>query len=301
VTTARASTPPAPRRKRWRWALATVAFAMWWVAGFGGALLVTMPRNVPVAARAEVAGRALENVATTASDGVTTRGWLVRAAPDSTRCVVFAAGIRGNRAAMLERAEWYLANGWCTLLVDLRGTGESDAARITMGWNESLDLLAWRELLRTRGFTTVGAHGQSLGAAAVVYSAARSMDASRWDFVVLESCYRDIEAALAARLPWLPFANALTWPMSCCAEWLTGVSGTSLRPVDAIRSLDAPTLLLCGASDTKVGERATDDLLGSSPARDKRAVVVDGIGHVDLWRAAGERVRAELASFLASR
>lgn len=276
-------------------------FAAWWGVGLLGAILVTRSWNVPIPARTELAGRSVENVAATARDGVTSRGWLVRAATDSPRCVVFAAGIRGNRCAMAERAEWYLANGWSALLVDLRGTGESDVARITMGFDESLDLVGWHDFLRARGFTTIGAHGQSLGAAAVVYTAARTSPPLRWSFVVLESCYRDIDGALAARLPFVPFANALTWPMSCCAEWLTGVPAANLRPVDAIRSLDAPLLLLCGSDDTKVGANAAADLCDASPANEKRAVTIDGLGHVDLWRSAGERLRAELATFLASR
>ena len=271
------------------------------MVGFASAFAATMPWNVVIEPRAEVAGRAVENVQSVAADGVTTRGWLVRAAPDSQRCVVLAAGIRGNRLAMLRRAEWYLANGWSALSIDLRGTGESDPARISMGWHEARDLAAWHDLARGRGFTVVGVHGQSLGAAAVVYGAVRSTTPPRWDFAVLEACYRDIDNAMTARLPWIPFPRLLLWPFECCADWLTAANASDLRPVDAIRGLAAPTLFVCGADDRIVGPNATADLFAASPARDKRIIEIAGAGHVDLWPAGGDSLRAAIAAFLASR
>lgn len=285
-----------------RWiAFVASAVLLWWAAGFAAALLATQPWNVPVDARTEIAGRPIDSLEAIATDGTTTRGWLVKAAANSTRCVVFAAGIRGNRLAMLPRAEWYLANGWSVMLVDLRGTGASDAARVSMGWHEALDLVAWHDVLRMCGFTTVGAHGQSLGAAAVVFTAVRAERPPQWDFVVLESCYRDIEAALHARLPWVPFPSLSLWPLEQSAALLTGVDGAQLRPVDAIRALAAPTLLVCGSDDRDVGEGANAALLAACGANDKRAVEIAGAGHVDLLRVPGGTLQKALGEFLAGR
>jgi fermentation-respiration switch protein FrsA (DUF1100 family) len=226
------------------------------------------------------------------------RGWLARTAADSRRCVVLAAGIHGNRLAMLDRAEWYLANGWSTLLVDLRGTGASDGRRISMGYHEAGDLVAWRAWLRSQGFVQVGAHGQSLGAAAVVYSAADRSDRG-WDFAVLESCYGDIGSALDNRLPWLPLPALCLWPLRLCAGWLMGVDAGRMRPVDTIAELRAPTLIACGDRDREVGSGVSEALLQASGARDKQLVWIAGAGHVDLWRT-DETLRSALAGFLAS-
>ena len=194
---------------------------------------------------------------------------------------MLAAGIGGHRRAMLARAAFWLRRGTATLLVDLRGTGASTAARLSMGWHEALDLAAWHGWARRRGFARIGVHGVSLGAAAAVYTAVHGAPAPDWAFVVLEACYVDIHAALYARLPWLP-AVAL-WPMVLGAEWLLGVDARELSPERAIHHLTAPTLLVVGDQDTKVGPDAHQRLRAASGAALVHEHVVRGAGHVDLW------------------
>ncbi|MBL8750841.1 MAG: alpha/beta hydrolase [Planctomycetes bacterium] len=293
------SRPRGPVRwKRWA-AIAAGALVSWLLAGLVAALVVTRPWNVRVDARATIAGCPVEAVSVLAADGVTGRGWLVRAAGAAKRCVVLAAGIRGNRLAMLPRAEWYLSSGWSVLLVDLRGTGASDPAAVSMGWNESLDLAAWCAFARTNGFAKVGAHGVSLGAAAVVYGAVRGSPPPAWDFAVLEACYRDIDGAIAGRLPWLPFAEWCTLPMAWFAGLATGARAADLWPVDAIGRLVCPTLFVCGTADREVGDRAAADLFSRSGSAAKELVEIPGAGHVDLWNVAGNTLRRALAAFLA--
>ncbi|MEZ5963819.1 MAG: alpha/beta hydrolase [Planctomycetota bacterium] len=294
-----ASPPPAARPARGRRLLRLAALGClgWWLCGFVAAWAATAPHPSPIAAQRDLADLPIEPVATTARDGVAVRGWLVDGSRGA-RCVVLAAGIRGNRMAMRTRAEWYLRHGWSTLLVDLRGTGESAPERIAMGWSEALDLCAWHAFLQQRGYGAVAVHGQSLGAAAAVYTAVRSSSPPRWQFVVLEACYRDIDAALQARLSWMP--SFTLWPLRVCSEWLLGVDADELSPLRAIVQLDAPLLVVCGSEDHKVGPDAARLLLAASPARDKHLVTVDGIGHGDLW-SAGPALPQALAAFLARR
>lgn len=284
-------------RRRWPW-LVAAALVAWCAAGFVGALLATRPWPSPVVPRAQLGGRPVQEVATTTADGLTVRGWLVRAAAERG-VVVLAAGIRGNRTAMLARAQCHLANGWSILAVDLRGTGSSDAARVAMGWHEATDLIAWHRYLRDQGFDRIGVHGQSLGAAAAVYSVVRGEPAPAWHFAVLEACYLDIRAALAARVPLLP--APLLWPLVASAELLLGIDADELAPVRAIQRLHCPTLLVAGELDHKVGPAAAAALFAGSGAAIKQRCDVPGVGHVDLWVAGGDLVPRALVRFLAER
>lgn len=286
--------PGALRRggpRRWL-SLAILLFVGWLLAGFVGGHLVTRGRPASIPARVDLAGHAIEAVATTTADGLTVRGWLVRARPDSRDCAVLATGIRGNRSSVLAGAEWYLARGWSALVVDLRATGESDGGRVSMGWHEAADLRAWHALLRERGFTRLCAHGQSLGAAAIAYSDLP------WDLMVLESCYVDIDEALRARLPWVPFSELLLWPLRRSAEWWSDTPAVLLRPGDALAKRRLPTLFLCGLADTKVGIDGTQRLAAACAAADERVVLIAGAGHQDLLAFDRAAVLGALASFV---
>ncbi|MCA8957578.1 MAG: alpha/beta hydrolase [Planctomycetes bacterium] len=273
--------------------------ALWLAAGACGGWLVTRPAPAAIPRLDALAGRPVLDVELHTEDHVTVRGWLVAAGTASDRCVVLAAGIRGNRTAMLDRARWYLDHGWSTLLVDLRGTGASDPQRVSMGWYEAIDLRAWRRWLGERGFVRVAAHGQSLGAAAIVYSAAQRGGLD-WDFAVLEACYGDIESALYNRVPWLPLPSLLLWPLRVSATLWMRADARWLRPRDLISRLCVPTLLVCGDTDAKVGAGVTEALRNASGAADAQLVWVHGAGHVDLWRV-GPELRDALEQFVARR
>jgi pimeloyl-ACP methyl ester carboxylesterase len=110
--------------------LTCIPVIQWCVAGLAGALVATSPWRTAIPARSEIDGRPVAGAATGTSDEIVVRGWLVRVTDPSTDIVVLAAGIQGNRLAMIERGEWYLAHGWSVLLVDLRGTGAAPVSAI---------------------------------------------------------------------------------------------------------------------------------------------------------------------------
>ncbi|MFN3244160.1 MAG: alpha/beta hydrolase [Planctomycetota bacterium] len=270
----------------------------WWLVGAAGYFAATRPNPRPIQPLQQLAGHAVAVHSVQAVDGVTSRAWWIPAG-DARRAVVLCAGIRGDRQRMLGRARFYLERGWSTLLVDLRGTGESERVRISMGWHEALDLLAWRQWLLQRGVEQVGVHGQSLGAAAAAFTALRDRDAARWHFLVLEACYTNLAEAAAARARGVP--QACYWPMLWLAEWLLDLDVEAMDAVAALRQQPAPTLLLCGDRDRKVGRDGLRRLFEASAAADKVRYEVPGIAHRDLWRGGGEAVRVVVDRFLARR
>lgn len=278
------------RWRRWRpWSVLLVV--AWLLGGLVGGFLVTAPRPAAIPALMPIAAITPVDVEFTASDEVTIRGSLFRG--DSRRVVVLASGIRSNRLALRSRAAWYLANGCSALLLDLRGTGASDLRPISFGWHERLDLAAAATWLRAQGFKAVGAHGLSLGAAAIVYAA----DAG-WDFAVLEAPYDSVRQALANRLPFVPWPDLLLWPMVATAEWRADVDADRLRPVDFMPSLRCTTVLVCGDADAKVGRAATEALFAASGAVAKELIWIPGAAHVDLWPRGQEWYAAAMTRLL---
>ena len=277
--------------------LIALPVAGWWLVAAVALASATAPHPREIRSLDRVGASPVEEVDVRARDGVRTRAWWVAAPGDGARrAVVLCAGIRGDRENMLDRAGFYLERGWSALLVDLRGTGESEPARVTMGWHEALDLLAWRGWLDRRGVTRVGVHGQSLGAAAAAFTAVRRRDEPGWQFVVLEACYATLEEAAAARSRGLP---AIAYrPVFWLAELWLDLDVQRLDAVAALRAQPAPTLLVGGERDDMVGPDALRRLFEASAAAHKTLCEVPDVAHWNLWTTGADRFRPALTTFL---
>ena len=123
-------------------------------------------------ALARTLGAKLETVSIEAGDGVTLRGWLFSASPPKVPSILLAHGIASNRAGMLAVARLFVERGYRTLVVDLRGAGESGGYG-TFGALETDDLHRWIAWMRRgdRSGVCVYELGISLGAALVLGAA----------------------------------------------------------------------------------------------------------------------------------
>ncbi|MEZ5989740.1 MAG: hypothetical protein R3F30_11565 [Planctomycetota bacterium] len=250
----------AARLRRWLKLLVVLGLAVWWGLALWVVHETSRPRNRAVAERSEIAGHPVEKVKLRAKDKVEVSTWWVPV--DREHAVILVAGIGMSREANLPAAEFYANRGWSVLMPDLRGTGESSPERITFGWYEARDIAACREFLTGRGFSTIGVHGRSLGAAAALYEASSDGVPA---FLVLESPYSDIRLALAQRLPRVPMPELSFFPVRVLASIMLGVHAGDLRPVDVIRRCATPTLLLGGQLDRETMPSELEAMLQACP------------------------------------
>ena len=129
----------------------------------------------------KIEGVNVQNLSIKTQDDVVVSSWFIENSKD--KAIILLSGIRGNRTQQLDRARFYLDQGYSVLLPDLRGTGETKGDFISFGWHERKDLNACYKKLKELGFSEIGANGQSLGAATIVYS---SKEATNFDFVILD-------------------------------------------------------------------------------------------------------------------
>lgn len=252
--------------------------AIWLGLGALTAYVSTQPAPQVVGKRERIGDRQVVDLEVRASDGVRTVAWFVDGGGD--RCAMLLSGIHGSRLASLPRADFWLARGWSVLLPDLRGTGESDPQPISFGWNERLDVEAWVLHLRERGVRTIALHGQSLGAAAAVYAAAEGTSV---ELLVLDACYDTAKAALARRLPYVPWPSLAFLPVRLFTELRTGASPKRMRPVDGLTRIHAPTFLAAGSEDQEVGRTAPEEMLRACASQRKSLHWVEGARHEELW------------------
>jgi dipeptidyl aminopeptidase/acylaminoacyl peptidase len=85
-------------------------------------------------------------------------------------------------------------------MFDLRGYGQSQGKRFSLGYYETRDVLGALDFLKQRGFKpeNIGMLGWSMGAATTLLSSAQSQDVRA---IVIDSAYADLAEILSREIP----------------------------------------------------------------------------------------------------
>ncbi|MFC3914585.1 alpha/beta hydrolase [Pseudaeromonas sharmana] len=224
-----------------------------------------------------------------------TRGSLLEA--DGNRlCALLLHGLHADRSSMVARARFLQQQGITSLLVDLQAHGETPGQIITFGYLESEDAdNGLRYLKGEQRCQKVAVIGTSLGgASALLGQAARQADA-----LVLESVFPRIQDAVADRIEArLGAPGRLLAPLLYLQIPLrTGIPLAKLQPIESIRHVTAPVLVIGGLQDASTKPDETRALYQAihSP---KQLWLLAGAGHVDLYRFDPAGYEQRVAAFL---
>ena len=238
-----------------------------------------------------------ETVSIPRAGGAPLAGWLARGTPGQGG-VLLLHGVRANRSMMVPRAQLLHNAGYTVLLIDLPGHGESDGGRITFGARESdAARAALVYLHRVARGERIGAIGASLGGASLLLGSGEPA-ANGADAVVLEAVYPTIEEAVADRLRiWLgPLGPSLTPLLTGQLRLQVGVGVEALRPIDAVRRLRVPLLLVAGEADRHT-TLAESRRLFDAASGPKELWVVPNAPHGDLHASAPVEYERRVLAF----
>lgn len=231
---------------------------------------------------------------TASGDKVST--WFVPGKPGRGGVLLLHA-IRADKRAMIPRARFLRRAGYAVMLIDLPAHGESTGRHITFGMREASGVTAatqkLRELIPNEKLGLIGA---SLGAAAAVFSA----EHPAYSVLVLESLYPTIEDAVGNRLR-LRFGSVgalLTPLLTAQLESRIGISASELRPIDRMRDLQNPVLLVHGTEDRHTTLVAAEQMFAATSSS-KELFLVQGAAHVDLHAFAGPAYEQRVLEILA--
>ena len=269
-----------------RWGLlALVILALGYLGvGLFVATWLTAPIRQPTEQTPTDEGLDFQEVVFESTDGLSLKGWWVPGEV-SSRAVVLVHGLEGSKSGqhVLQTASVYAGAGYGVLMFDLRGHGESEGERTTVGYQEVRDVrgaLSWLEEL---GFepNEVVLHGWSMGGATVLRSAPGTGVAA----VVEESGYADLPLLLRDRLPessGLPsFFNPGIFLM---AKLFLGFDPWAVRPSEDAAKLaeeGVPLLIVHSRDDEVVPFEHAEMLAASYP--DAEFWKLEGYGHVDAY------------------
>jgi uncharacterized protein len=214
-------------------------------------------RDAQTAAMLARTGATKEDFNVTAPDGVTLKGWKVRAAHPNGDWVLVLHGVSDNRTGNLGHAEFLLKNGYNVLMMDSRAHGDSGGSMVTYGWLERHDTVAVIDaLVASEKIAHLGALGVSMGAANALQSA--SID-PRIEAVVAEDPFANLREVSYdyAGLDVSPLlGKTLFRPASIVAMRQAGLAGNfspdDVSPESAVAARPFPVLIICGTDDHRI-------------------------------------------------
>ena len=281
----------APRKLLWIAGVAAVAgAAIAWVLGF--ALSAPAPRAIC----APPLGLGAEPCEFASGSGSAIRCWIASGRPNGG-AVVLAHSVRSNRLEMVGRARFLHAAGYAVLLFDAQAHGESPGDRITFGHLESRDATAAVAFARARfAHERIAYLGVSQGgAAALLASPPLAVDA-----LILEAVYPTLRDAVRDRIAIRrgPLAPIVA-PFLLGQVYLRlGVGAHAIAPIEGIRQIRAPLLLVAGEQDRHTPLEESQQLFAAAP-EPKTLWTIPDAAHQDFHDFARAEYERRVLDFLA--
>lgn len=245
-------------------------------------------------------GLPYENVSFPTSDGLTIRGWFIPAAVDGSTVkkatILVGHGYPFDKANILHHG-LFLHSRFHLLFFDFRYFGESDGAYTTAGLLETRDVEAAVGYLKQREDVDplrIGALGFSMSAAAFIL--ARHPDIKA---IVADSSYTSLEELIGRQFFFLP--GSLKWPFvtltNLWAHLLLGVDVEQAAPMEAVRTLHIPLLLIHGDADSQIPASHTREIAANADSSLTELWIVPGAGHGSAHAQEGARYEARVLQF----
>lgn len=231
------------------------------------------------------------------SFGLELEAWSV--IPESAKgLVLMFHGNGASKESLLPTAKIINGLGWGCALIDFHGSGGSEGSTTSIGWHESMDVVASHDHFfgKAPGGPIIH-YGVSMGSAAVLR--ALHTDTIKPDGIILELPFdRLINAARqrfhALGLPSWPLADLLILH----GGWQQGFDGFAHAPSEYAKSIELPALVLNAERDRRAPPaQAIAVFKALSGPKQRRQFTA--LGHENICAAAPAEWRATVAAFLA--
>lgn len=200
--------------------------------------------------------------------------------------VLFLHGFMANHRQLAGAAAALRGAGYRTVLLDLRGFGQSSAGTYTFGFTDAKDLGQVTDALEKMNLCgrTIGVYGTSYGAAAAILFAAAD---PRVSTVIAVAPFAEIREEVPAYSRHILgetgqlFSNAGLNSLANAVSDIIHMDLDDAKPIEAIARTRAPILLIHGDMDTIIPHSASEKLAAAGGSH-CRLVTIHGRGHLDL-------------------
>jgi hypothetical protein len=240
---------------------------------------LTHAERHPIGRAPQVAAATYEDVSLRTSDGLTLKGWFFPVRGD--RAAILIHGRHANRAEYQGRlehiADFLIADGFSVLLFDLRGHGDSNGDRFSLGQFERLDVASAIDFVGSRGFAEnrIALLGISLGAGTAIQELLLH---PKIGALISDSSYMDAFTEVQEVLPQEGGVPGWFTPgVFIMTRIAFGLDGDQVRPIEVVRAHPERAILFIHCD--------TDPLIRVHHAEDLRAASANAAS--ELWIALG--------------
>jgi len=221
-----------------------------------------------------------EELSVTSFDGLTLRGKYYEYAPDSPVELLFH-GYQGCAERDLSAAvERCAALGRSAVLIDQRGSGESDGHVVTFGIKERWDCLTWIDFA-TQKFgkerkLMIG--GVSMGGATVLLASGENLP-DNVKCVMSDCGYSSAKEIIKKVVREMRLPVGVVYPFIKLGAKIFGrFNLDETTPLEAVKNSRTPIILLHGDADDYVPFQMSADVYEACPGK-RKLVTIEGAGH----------------------
>lgn len=227
--------------------------------------------------------------------------WVLEPSGPAKGTIVLLHGVRMDKRSLAPIAVAFSDAGYRSILVDLRGHGESDGAYLTYGAADAVGVSKLLDVVQTEAMasTPIGVFGFSYGAATAIDLAAHD---PRVSSVVAVSSFSSLRQVIGDyRRKYLPAVLGLVpdaWFQRAVddAGLLAGFDADRAAPVHNIAKARAKVLLIHGDHDSQVPLVHSQRLARASSGRAELLVIAGGT-HDSMPLDAGHQLRDRAVSW----
>jgi alpha-beta hydrolase superfamily lysophospholipase len=243
-------------------------------------------------------GLPCENITLKTAEGIPLSCWFLPAPGPSRATVICLHGVGESKIAYLPMARLLHDHGFNVFAYDARRHGDSGGTFCTYGFYEKHDtsmIITWLSGRSGPAGGPIGLFGASMGAAVALQSAALD---NRIRAVVAESSFASLRSVFdeyqkrMIKLPWHYLRNIVIKRSELMAHY----KANAVSPLDAVRSLHIPLLILHGMADTTIPPSYSEQIYAAANPP-KELWLVPGARHDNMWEEGGEEYRRRIVVF----
>lgn len=249
-------------------------------------------------------------------DAIQLRGWfipgvLAHGRLTAQRTIIFVHGTRTNRAdpdaGLLDLSGALARNGFAVLAFDMRGTGESPPAPLSLGYFEQRDVLGAVDFLQSGPIPypglgrprIIGGWGVSMGAATLILATARETAIRA---IVSDCAYANIIPILEREVPKGSHLPQMFTPGALlAAQAIYGMNFYAVRPVDMVAKIaPRPILFIHGDADDYIppsNMSALANAARTAPHANVQTWLVPGAKHAQSFNDLKQAYVARVVAF----